>query len=188
MFFAVLGGLIGCQSSQISIPNRVVDGEKEAVSFQYFQGVLMYHHEPFSGFIVKRYSSNRLQSKEGYWLGKAEGMHQKWYENGALAEQRTYHHNQKQGVHKGWWSNRQLRFEYQFNNDLAVGTHREWYANKQLYSLNTYDDTGRQEGTQKMWYSSGQLKANYVIQNGRRFGLLGAKGCMGENERKTTTL
>lgn len=47
-----------------------------------------------------------------------------------------------------------------------------------------YNSQGQPEGKQKMWFANGQVKSNYVMKNGRRFGFLGAKGCMGEGEKK----
>ncbi|WP_051398316.1 sigma factor [Runella limosa] len=124
----------------------------------------------------------RGESKVSSWI------YRKWYENRQLAEQRTYHKNHKNGLHKGWWPNGIPKFDYHFSEDVATGTHHEWFENGQMYSLSTYNNEGQPEGKQQMWYVNGQIKANYVIQNGRRFGLLGAKGCMGENERGANSI
>ena len=43
---------------------------------------------------------------------------------------------------------------------------------------------GKEEGTQKMWFSNGQLKANYIMKDGRRFGILGVKLCRPQNRLK----
>jgi antitoxin component YwqK of YwqJK toxin-antitoxin module len=37
---------------------------------------------------------------------------------------------------------------------------------------------GQEEGTQKLWYDNGKIRANYVIKNGKRYGLLGTKNCI----------
>lgn len=181
-------GLLGCQPGQLSIPDKVIEVAKNDSAFRFQNGLLLYKNEPFSGYILVRFPSQKIHSKEGYWQGRAEGIHRKWYENGQLAEQRTYHRNHKNGLHKGWWPNGIPKFDYRFSEDVATGTHHEWFENGQMYSLSTYNNEGQPEGKQQMWYVDGQIKANYVIQNGRRFGLLGAKGCMGENERETTSI
>ena len=72
------------------------------------------------------------------------------------------------------------RFEYLVEKDIPVGIHQEWYANGQIFSLLTYNDEGQPNGIQKMWFENGKIKANYVVKNGKRFGFLGAKGCVGE--------
>jgi antitoxin component YwqK of YwqJK toxin-antitoxin module len=37
---------------------------------------------------------------------------------------------------------------------------------------------GHEEGEQKWWYDNGKIKANYIIKDGRRYGLLGTKNCI----------
>ena len=43
-------------------------------------------------------------------------------------------------------------------------------------TLSVYVD-GKEAGAQRMWNEDGTLRANYVIKEGRRFGLLGSKPC-----------
>ena len=152
------------------------------------QGILYYAQIPFSGFVIESYSSKKLAFKNGYWNGKLEGIQEKWFSDGTKMEIRFYHANQKIGRHTGWWENKKIRFEYFIENDIPIKMHREWYPNGQLYSLSNYNVKGQPEGTQQMWFETGQIKANYVIKDGRRFGFLGAKGCMGEGEKKQTGL
>ena len=40
---------------------------------------------------------------------------------------------------------------------------------------------GHEAGSQRMWYADGTLRANYVARDGRRYGLMGAKGCVTED-------
>ena len=37
---------------------------------------------------------------------------------------------------------------------------------------------GYEEGSQKAWWQNGVIRANYVVKNGRRYGLIGLKLCM----------
>ena len=157
-------------------------------NFEERQGVLYYAKKLFSGFVIENYSSKKLALKNGYWSGKLEGKQEKWYSNGSKMEIRFYHANRKIGKHTGWWENKKIKFEYFIENDIPIKMHREWYPNGQLYSLSNYNIKGQPEGTQQMWFETGQIKANYVIKDGRRFGFLGAKGCMGEGEKKQTGL
>lgn len=152
------------------------------------QGILFYAQKPFSGFVIGKYPTEKFASKNGYSLGKLEGKQEKWYPDGSKMEIRFYHDNRKVGKHHGWWENKQMKFEYFIENDIPQKTHREWYPNGQLYALSNYNAEGQPEGTQQMWFETGQIKANYIIEDGRRFGFLGAKGCMGENEKKQTGL
>ena len=140
------------------------------------------NNKPFSGYLVEYYPTMQVASKVGYLNGKMEGTYQKWYENGQKMEERSYKQNRKIGVHESWWASGKPKFKYVIDNDIPVGTHYEWYENGQLFSLTNYNNLGQPEGKQQMWYNTGQVKANYVIKDGRRYGFLGAKGCMGEGE------
>jgi antitoxin component YwqK of YwqJK toxin-antitoxin module len=184
---AFVWAFIACQSPQITIPNVWVKVEADS-SLRFENGLVLQQNKPFSGYIVSYYSSQKLRLKEAYLSGRAENVHQKWHENGQLQEQRGYLNNHKHGIHRGWWPNGKLKFEYNFADDVATGVHQEWYDNGQLFTRLTYDKQGQPEGSQQMWYNTGQIKANYLVKNGRRFGLLGAKGCMGENEKERTGL
>jgi antitoxin component YwqK of YwqJK toxin-antitoxin module len=172
------------EHSPVKIPEKIVVLADTNLSEQ--QGILYYAQKPFSGFVVEKYPDKKLASKNGYFNGKLEGKQEKWYSDSSKMEVRFYQENRKSGEHRGWWESGQMKFEYFIENDIPIKTHREWYQNGQLYSLSNYNKEGQPEGEQKMWFENGQIKANYVIKNGRRFGFLGAKGCMGEGEKKAT--
>ena len=161
-----------------SSPMLQVDAADPALAFS--EGRRLYNNQPFSGYIVSYYAANRLQSKEYYQQGKQEGLSQRWYGNGQLAESRFYTDNRKTGNHQGWWANGTKRFDYTFANDIPVGHHQTWYETGQRFSSFHYNDQGHEAGLQQLWYETGQVKANFEVRNGRRFGLLGAKGCEGK--------
>jgi antitoxin component YwqK of YwqJK toxin-antitoxin module len=170
----------------VPIPNIEVLATDSSLSQQ--DGITFLRGKPFSGFVIEKYQNDKIASKTGYFEGKMEGKQEKWYPAGSKMEVRFYAENRKVGTHTGWWENGQKKFEYFIESDIPVGTHREWYPNGQIYSLFSYNTEGQPDGKQQMWYSSGQIKANYVMKDGRRFGFLGAKGCMGEGEKKQSGL
>ena len=170
----------------VAIPKTELLADNDGFGRQ--QDILLFKGKPYSGYVLEKYSNGQRSSQNAYFKGKLEGIQQKWFENGVLMEIRHYTVNRKVGIHQGWYKNRQKRYEYFIENDIPMKTHREWYPSGQLYSLFNYDSQGQPEGTQQMWFANGQIKANYVIQNGRRFGFLGAKGCMGEGEKKLSSL
>ncbi|OIN61088.1 hypothetical protein BLX24_03200 [Arsenicibacter rosenii] len=140
-----------------------------------------YQGVPFTGIVVSRFPSGAIQSKAAYAVGEPDGISQQWYENGRTAEIRYYHKGRKTGHHLAWWPNGKRRFDYTFERDIPVGHHQNWYPTGRRFSSFHYDAEGHEAGLQQMWFESGQVKANYEMRNGRRYGLLGAKGCMGEN-------
>ena len=140
---------------------------------------LYYHNDSlFSGFIEGYSSAHKLISKFGFWKGQRQGIQQQWYENGQLKEKRFYAENLKTGTHTGWWDNGVKRFEYVFYNDIPIKRHCEWYKSGKLCSLFEYNNAGQPEGAQQLWYEDGTVKSNYVVKDNRRFGFLGAKGCV----------
>lgn len=76
-----------------------------------------------------------------------------------------------------WWENGNKQLHYFFEADEYTGTCREWNENgllvKQIHYL-----SGHEERAQQWWYDNGKIKANYIIKDGRRFGLLGTKNCI----------
>jgi antitoxin component YwqK of YwqJK toxin-antitoxin module len=178
--------LLGSCQTKPTVPE--IETPATDTKFMMTEGILFFNHKPYSGFVIEKYPNEKWASKSGYLNGKLEGKQEKWFENGQQQELRFYTDNHKVGKHEGWYSTGQKRFEYFIENDIPIKTQQEWYANGQRYTAFSYNNEGQPEGTQQMWFENGQIKANYVIKNGRRFGLLGAKGCMGENEKKQTQL
>lgn len=185
---------LGCSTKEqdynkeqfVAIPKTELLADNKDFGWQ--QDILLHKNKPYSGYSIEKYPSQELASKNGYVNGKLEGKQEKWFENGAKMEVRFYSNNHKTGKHEGWYNNGQKRFEYLIDNDIPMKTHREWHPNGQLFTKFNFNDEGQPEGSQQMWFPTGQIKANYVIKNGRRFGFFGAKGCMGENERKVNQI
>ena len=110
---------------------------------------------------------------------KAEGtpvIYKKYYPNKQLMEYRVFRNDMKNGKQIAFWDNGNKRFEYYAKNDISEGELMEWDYNGKLFHLAHYKN-GQEEGVQKLWYENGKIRANYVIRNGRRFGLLGTKNC-----------
>lgn len=192
LFWIMSGFWVACTQPSGNRDERAVIPQNEMLAsdsrLTMQQGLLYLAGKPYSGIVNSRYANGKLATKDSYLNGKLEGKQEKWYENGAIREIRYYTANRKVGKHEGWYQNGQKRFEYFINNDVPVKIHQEWFANGQLFTFNTYNDQGQPEGLQQMWYDNGKIKANYVVKGGRRFGLLGAKGCMGKREIKATQL
>jgi antitoxin component YwqK of YwqJK toxin-antitoxin module len=55
----------------------------------------------------------------------------------------------------------------------------DWFPDGTLYKQFRYEH-GHESGAQRMWYVDGSVRANYVVRDGRRYGLIGAKGCVSD--------
>ena len=178
--------IFGCSKPQKTIPNIAILIDSEQLTKK--NDIVYYKNQLFNGHLIEKNIGGKLIAKSGYFNGKIDGLQQKWFGNGSKKEVRFYENNLKVGKHEAWYQNGNKRFEYFIEKDIPIGVHQEWFENGQPFSLFTYNNLGQPEGLQKMWFENGQTKANYVVKNGRRYGLLGAKGCQGMQERKTVNL
>lgn len=133
----------------------------------------------FSGFLYQ-YHSKTIDtfSIQGYYKGLKEGVSKKWYRNHKLMELRYFSEGKKNGLQVAYWNNGNKRFEYVAKNDAYKDEMKEWDEKGMLIHLAHYNKNGQEEGVQKLWYSNGKIRANYVIIDGKRFGLLGTKNCV----------
>ena len=97
--------------------------------------------------------------------------------NGAVAYERHYVGDREESAAIGRWEDESIRFVYEYRNGEMDGVARDWYRGGQLYRETNYV-RGHEVGQQRMWWPDGTLRANYVVRDGRRYGLLGAKGCV----------
>lgn len=117
-----------------------------------------------------------------YHKGREEGVFRFRYADGKLKEIRRYKAGRKTGEHNGWYENGVHRFEYHYKDDLYEGVYKEWFENGQLYR-SQYFVAGHESGPQQVWAADGQIKSNYLIKNGRRYGLFGTKNCVNVADR-----
>ena len=96
---------------------------------------------------------------------------------GKTQEIRLFDKGKKTGAHKYFYPTGQIRFYYQLKNDVYHGFKKEWNAQGLLVAHQNYVH-GQEAGSQQVWYDNGSLKSNYIIKNGRRYGLLGTKNCI----------
>lgn len=143
----------------------------------FFQG------KPFSGklFWVDPQSQDTLKI-ESYLKGNRHGNWIQYFPGHVLKEIRTFDQGKKVGAFVQYFPTGKKQQEYHFQNDEYQGLAREWNERGVLIREMHYV-AGHEEGSQKLFYDNGQVRANYVMQNGRRFGLLGTKNCVNVSSR-----
>ena len=99
-----------------------------------------------------------------------------WQGGGLKSIRQLDAEGRKVGAHFGWWPNGTLKFQYAFEAGLHAGESNEWLSDGTLFRAFNYV-AGKESGLQRMWFEDGTLRANYVVKNGRRFGLIGSKPC-----------
>jgi len=169
----VIGSLVlfsSCEREQLEV-------DKASSQLELVNGVLYYQNSPLDGLLIAKYNKTSYEMKLQYKDGRKNGYEKRWYSNGQLAQNRTYSRGVKIGDHLGWWENGISKFEYHFNEKGEYdGNRKEWYKNGQLVRDFNYLN-GKEKGSQRMWASNGKIRANYVVKNGERFGLIGLKKC-----------
>lgn len=158
--------------------DRKIDAEGENIkSIKSKKGFLYVNDSLFSGMIYYLYPNGKDTLRiKNYSNGKENGYWFKFYPNHILKEKRFFDNGKKEGQHIGFYENGQKKFLYHLKNDVYEGNNKEWTQTGKLTADMNYH-LGQEQGSQKVWYDNGKIKANYVIKNGRRYGLLGTKNC-----------
>ena len=131
----------------------------------------------FNGISLKINYNKDTLSVEEYRSRKKNGVWKNYYPNGQLRESRFFDMGVKKGDHFFYFPSGQLKFHYQLENDVYHGFKKAWSPKGKLISCLNFK-YGYEEGSQKVWYDNGKIKNNYIIKNGRRYGLLGTKNCI----------
>lgn len=138
--------------------------------------ILFYGSQLLSGSVFECGDRGDTLAIEHYIDGKLDGWSRTWYPNGRLCEERYFVNGQREGVHQGYWPRGTLKFRYHYKNDLMDGVAEEWFESRAQYSRMNYVE-GHESGLQTVWRFDGGLFANYVVKNGRKYGLTGVKNC-----------
>lgn len=160
---------------EIVSPHQNLNSKDRFLSFH--QDTLYYQNTKYSGYLLDHFANGDSAFLGSYLNGIEEGAFKKWYRNNQLGEYRTYHAGKKVGKHVGFWEEGQPKFEFNFIDGELQGVSNEWYRNGKAYKAFHYK-MGYESGSQKMWRENGIIRANYVVKQGRRYGLIGLKLCM----------
>lgn len=159
-------------------PLRAVDAFDPAL--RHDGGAVSLRGRPFTGRVVERYPGGSRRGSTAYAGGRRHGVAEGWYPDGRLAWRGGFRAGREEGVHRAWWADGRPRLVERFRAGRLEGTVREWFPSGRRYREVHYR-AGQEAGRQRMWYADGTLRASYVVRHGRRYGLMGAKGCTGEH-------
>ena len=152
--------------------------DADLITLRAKKGEYWFEKQPFSGALLKLEPSNKdtvyIQS---YRKGKKDGIWKKFYPQNHLKESRVFKMGSKEGTHIGYYLNGQMHYNFQLKNDVYNGFKKEWLPSGDLIVFQNYIN-GYEQGPQQVWYPNGEVKNNYIVRNGRRYGLLGTKNCV----------
>lgn len=144
-------------------------------SLQLINGFYTYKGQLFSGYIQTNFPSGIIQLLQTIYKGKSEGCTKEFFESGHKLSTRYYSAGEKDNMHTGWWDNGNIRFVYHFKKGNYHGSFEEFYYSgkplKKIFYTNGTDSCGWG------WRENGKLFMNYIMKDGRRFGLMNAQLC-----------
>lgn len=161
------------QSTEIIPLNYKLDSDS---SFSNHQDTVYHGQQVFTGLRYILYTNGDTVFVKSYFNGLEEGLQKKWYDNKQLAEQRFYISGKKEGIQQGWWPDGSPKFIYTAKSDAFEGELKEWNSAGLLYKHFHYVN-GQEEGSQKLLWDNGSVRANYVVRDGKKYGLIGLKLC-----------
>ena len=145
--------------------------------FKVQQDTVYYAEKYFTGYRYETFETGDTASLNSYFNGVEEGIQKKWYPNRILAEERFYINGKKEGIQKGWWPGGNRKFYFAALDNEYTGEFKEWYQSGLLAKQFHYSK-GQEEGSQRLWWDNNAVRANYVIKNGKKYGLIGLKICV----------
>ena len=165
----------------VSNENRLRESATMAVrgddaGLEHRDGLLFRDGVAFTGTMFMNGHDGCLAAVTLYLDGARHGEALTWYPGGKLATSRWYEAGVKVGRHRGYWPNGRPRFLTSFVAGRYQGAQQSWHQDGSLAEIRHYL-LGRENGEQRSWSRGGELRANYVVRHGRRYGLLGAKPC-----------
>jgi antitoxin component YwqK of YwqJK toxin-antitoxin module len=173
LYYFIALSFISCQNQaekELSIPISSKD-------ISVINEIVFYKNKRFNGRLFEvNIKNNDTILTQRFRDGRLDGISKKWYPNLQLMEYREYSLGRKNGKQIAFWENGKKRFEFFAKDDAYEGELREWSVNGKLFHVANYTN-GQENGKQIMWYENGKIRANYVIINGKRYGLLGTKNC-----------
>jgi antitoxin component YwqK of YwqJK toxin-antitoxin module len=178
LFFCIL--FTGCNSATVQQDQPaallLINTADSGISNS--NGTVYFNNQLFSGVLYTLYAATKdTAAKASYLKGKEHGEWHKFYPNGKLQEQRFFNNGKKTGVFITWWPSGNKQTHCTLLNDEFEGTSQEWTDKGVLVKEMNYHN-GHEEGWQRWWHDNGKVRSNYIIKEGRRYGLLGTKHCI----------
>jgi antitoxin component YwqK of YwqJK toxin-antitoxin module len=160
----------------ISVPTSLLNKSEQQITMS--NRLLVINDSAFNGTLFTLFPNSKDTAAIEYYLdGKEHGEWRKYYSSNKIKERRFFTNGQKTGEYIAWWENGNKQLQYLFVADEYEGTCKEWSETGFLNKIMKYKK-GHEEGQQQCWYDNGKIKANYIIKDGRRYGLLGTKNCI----------
>ena len=146
-------------------------------ALHFINGTLFCQSKPFNGELNESWPNNKPKSIQRITNGKQQGLSETFYSNGSKQSTRWYINGEKDSLHTGWWENGNKKYEYHFRNGNYNGMFTEWYQSGNMIQQLMYANGKELYG--KGWRDNGKLYMNFVMKEGRRWGMNNTNLCYG---------
>ena len=175
--------LVSCNHEQQKIKSFIVSVPSNDTSLHLINGVLYSSGKPFYGEVRDAWPNGEAKSNMRLTNGKQQGLTETFYSNGDRESTRWYNNGEKDSVHTGWWENGIKKYEYHFDNGLYNGLFTEWYQSGTIIQQVMYAHGKELYG--KGWRETGKLYMNFVMKDGRRYGMNNSNLCYEFKDKKS---
>ena len=130
---------------------------------------LLYHGQqtqPFSGFILEKYSSGGLKSRSTVHAGVLDGLSEGWHTNGHVQVREFFKKGVSHGLREKWNENGIKLSAGTIVEGKHEGIFRRWHENGVLAEEVTMRQ-GEPDGLSRSFYSSGFLKMQVTLKSGK---------------------
>lgn len=165
--------LVSCKQGEKSVSKLTISLNDPGLTIH--NGVCYYRDKLFNGILQDLHENGALKSVIHYNDGRKNGEESTYYPDGNKETWRWFIKGEKDSVHRGWWPNGQLKFEYHFTKGNYNGLFSEWYQGGQPLKKIVYKN-GEELGATG-WRENGKLYMNYIMKDGRRYGIANANLC-----------
>jgi antitoxin component YwqK of YwqJK toxin-antitoxin module len=184
MIMAIAGiNIISCNSpssgDKETIPQIFFNASEVNIKTQ--QGISYINKKPAHGYLFLLQKKDTVLL-EGYINGKKNGRCFSKYSNLRYQSIQYFINGKAEGLHQSWWENGKIKQLAEYNKDVFDGSLKEWNQDGMITRDNHYIN-GHEAGKQRLWYDNGKLRANYVIKDGRMYGLSGTMNCFNATEK-----
>ena len=177
MLILLLMLFTGCQQpGKHAVEYKAISAETPGLKA--VNGIVYFNEQLFNGTVFSIFpNTNDTAAIMNFSNGREDGVWKKKYANNALEEVREFKNGKKIGEYIAWWPNGNKKLQYEFKEGEYEGTCYEWNEQGQMTKEANYK-AGYEDGLQKIFYDNGKIHSNFVVVNGRRYGLLGTKNCI----------
>jgi len=172
---SVLSFLLSCQSSE---QEKLKYYNSTEINLINSNGLAIKNGQPFTGMVYSFYPGTKDTAEViGFKKGKEHAEWKRFSLKGNLMQQRFFRNGMKIKTLKEWWENGKPKLSASFLKGENHGELKEWNREGKLVKEMHYH-LGYEDGSQKQFYDNGKIRSNYIIKDGKRYGLLGTKNCV----------